>query len=49
LWRRVGGRWRFDVLPGATRSLALDGADRVALAAVGRTGVEGPRHLFKPT
>jgi hypothetical protein len=49
LWRRVGGRWRFDVLPGAARSLALDGADRVALAAVGRTGVEGPRHLFKPT
>jgi uncharacterized lipoprotein YddW (UPF0748 family) len=49
LWRRVGGRWRFDVLPGAARSLVLDGADRVALAAVGRTGVEGPRHLFKPT
>jgi len=48
LWRRVGGQWRFAVLPGAARSLALDGADRVALAAISRTGVEGPRHLFKP-
>jgi hypothetical protein len=48
LWRRVGGQWRFAVLPGAARTLALEGADRVALAAVSRTGVEGPRHLFTP-
>lgn len=48
LWRRIGGQWRFAVLPGAARSAALDGADRVALAAVSRTGVEGPRHLFRP-
>jgi len=46
LWRRIGGQWRFAVLPGAARTLALDGADRVALAAISRTGVEGPRHLF---
>ncbi len=48
LWRRVAGRWRFAVLPGAARTVVLDGADRVALAAVSRTGVEGPRHLFTP-
>jgi hypothetical protein len=46
LWRRIGGQWRFAVLPGAARTLALDGADRVALAAISGTGVEGPRHLF---
>ncbi|MCM0608494.1 MAG: family 10 glycosylhydrolase [Ideonella sp. WA131b] len=48
LWRRVAGRWRFAVLPGTARTVALEGADRVALAAVSRTGVEGPRHLFTP-
>jgi hypothetical protein len=47
LWRRVGGQWRFAVLPGAARQFAIDGADRVALAAVSRAGVEGPRHLWK--
>lgn len=43
LWRRVQGRWRFDVRPGAVRVLALEGADAVALSAISRTGVEGPR------
>jgi hypothetical protein len=46
LWRRVAGQWRFAVLPGAARQFAVEGADRVALAAVSRTGVEGPRHLL---
>ncbi len=43
VWRRIDGRWRFDVRPGAVRVLATEGADALVLSAVGRTGVEGPR------
>jgi uncharacterized lipoprotein YddW (UPF0748 family) len=46
VWRRVQGRWRFAVLPGAARGFAADGAERIAVSAVSATGVEGPRHLL---
>jgi uncharacterized lipoprotein YddW (UPF0748 family) len=47
LWRRIDGAWRFAVLPGAARQFGAERADRIALAAISRTGVEGPRHLLK--
>ncbi len=41
LWRRVQGQWRFATLPPPARAFALDGADAVAVAGIGRAGVEG--------
>jgi uncharacterized lipoprotein YddW (UPF0748 family) len=43
LWRRIGGQWRFAVLPGAARDAALEGADAATLAAVSRTGIASAR------
>jgi uncharacterized lipoprotein YddW (UPF0748 family) len=43
LWRRIGGQWRFAVLPAAAREALLDGADAATLAAVSRTGIASAR------
>lgn len=47
LWRRRGGQWFFDTLPGAAAQLAAHGADTVVLQAIDRLGAEGPRHAFR--
>ncbi|MDP1900201.1 MAG: family 10 glycosylhydrolase [Rubrivivax sp.] len=41
VWRRVGGQWRFAVLPAEQRSLALAGADLLTVTAVDRVGTLG--------
>ncbi len=41
LWRRVGGAWRFAVLPAQERSFEIAGAERVALAGIDRIGRAG--------
>ncbi len=46
VWRRAGGRWRFQVLPGEARSLAREGADTVAVAAVDRVGNASAQHVL---
>jgi uncharacterized lipoprotein YddW (UPF0748 family) len=46
VWRRVGGNWRFAVLPGAERSLDAAGADRVAVSAVDRVGNTSAQHVL---
>ncbi len=48
VWRRAAGVWRFEVLSGGERSLDLAGADTVAVAAVGRTGITSAQHILKP-
>jgi hypothetical protein len=47
VWRRVGGRWRFAVLPAVQRSFTLDGADAVAVSAVDRVGNVGARNFVR--
>ena len=45
VWTRTGGTWRFLVLPGAQRSLALPaGTDRVAVSAINRLGAASAQH-----
>ncbi len=45
VWTRAGGTWRFMVLPGAQRSLALPaGTDRVAVSAINRLGAASAQH-----
>ena len=46
VWRRIGGRWRFAVQAAHERAVELRGADRVAVAAVGRTGRVGERRII---
>jgi uncharacterized lipoprotein YddW (UPF0748 family) len=46
VWRRVGGSWRFAVLPGAERGLDPAGADRVAVSAVDRVGNTSAQHVL---
>ncbi len=48
VWMRTGGHWRFQVLPGAQRSLPLPvGTDRVAVSAINRVGAASAQHLLK--
>lgn len=47
LWRRIDGRWRFDVLPGARLRFDAAGADAVVVSAVDRVGNAGPRTLLR--
>jgi len=47
VWRRVGGAWRFAVLPAAQRSFALDGADAVVVSAVDRVGNLSVRNFVR--
>ena len=45
VWTRTGGTWRFLVLFGAQRSLALFvGTDRVAVSAINRLGAASAQH-----
>jgi len=47
VWRRVGGAWRFAVLPAAQRSFALDGADAAVVSAVDRVGNLSARNFVR--
>ncbi len=47
VWRRVGGAWRFAVLPAAQRSFALDGADAAVVSAVDRVGNLSTRNFVR--
>jgi len=47
VWRRVGGVWRFSVLPGAARAVVLGGADAVVVSAVDRAGNAGARNAVR--
>jgi len=49
VWRRVNGGWRFAVLPGATRQLAVDAADAVVVSAVDRGGNSSARNAVQLT
>ncbi len=42
-----GGEWRFAVLPAAARSVSVDGADAVVVAAVDRVGNLGPQSSIR--
>ena len=47
VWRRAAGVWRFEVLAGHERSLAPQGADLLAVSAVGRTGNQSASHMLR--
>lgn len=43
VWRRTGSQWRFAVQAAGETLVASEGADAVAVSAVGRTGIESER------
>ena len=47
VWRRIGGQWRFAVLPPQQRLIAVQGADLLAVSAVDRVSNLSPQHLLK--
>ena len=47
VWRRVGGDWRFAVLPGGERRVDIAGAHLISVSAVDRVGQLGPATLLR--
>lgn len=47
VWRRQGGPWSFEALPGGITAFAAPGADTVVISAIDRLGQEGPRRAFR--
>jgi len=47
LWRREGGAWRFELAAGSQTLIDAAGADLVAVAAVGRTGLASERGIIR--
>ena len=47
LWRRIGGVWRFAVLPGSQRQFDIAGASAITLQSVDRTGQLGERSVLR--
>ncbi len=47
VWRRVGGEWRFSVLPGHERRIDIAGAALFSISAVDRLGQTSPSTLLR--
>jgi uncharacterized lipoprotein YddW (UPF0748 family) len=49
VWRRIGGVWRFAVQAAGERIIDPQGADRLVVSAVGRTGQLSERRIIRLT
>jgi uncharacterized lipoprotein YddW (UPF0748 family) len=47
VWRRIGGQWRFSVLPPQARDVDTAGADAIVVCAVDRAGMLSERSVLQ--